>query len=113
MRRFCTGCASWLVVAACFKATAGRIDFALQKKTEGRKPSAPRSASLVQNLLHWWQESGGTLANLAPIRGSFYGGVTEMEPNEHARYGVLIRRLGEGGIGSKHRLCVIAGAAVR
>ena len=62
-------------------------------------------------LLHRLQEFGSPLANLAPIRGSFHGGVAEVEPNEHARHGVLIRRLREARIGPKHRLCVIAGAS--
>src|SRR5512133_2202684 len=51
------------------------------------------------------------LADLPTVSCSFGGGVEEVEPDIHARYGVLVSRLGEARVGSQHWLLVVACAA--
>src|SRR5439155_24458788 len=59
------------------------------------------------------QESGGTLTNLTTVRRAFFGRLAEVEPNVNARRCVLVRRLGEAGIGTEHRRRIIAGSTGR
>ena len=82
-----------------------------QSSYSPKMPAAQRR--LPSRLLHGWQESGGTLANLSPICGSFRGCVAEVESNKDTRVGVLVRRLGEARVGPKHRLRIVACASGR
>src|SRR4030095_3732287 len=88
----------------------------VSSSTHTRNPAeAPpfREASLNtlsyrQALLDFRQQGSGPLADLAPARGSLVSRIAEVEPDQDTRIGVLLRSLGEAGIGAQGRRRIVA-----